>query len=180
KILLPQAVRCPARHKTSFTAIGMPASGPSGSPRFRRTSTERACSRAPGSSTCRKACTLGSQSRIACKYWLVRLSEVSSPRLRRERYSTAVRSAMSHSALQIWYSPMGAGASLGRERSIARILLQHSRDAVKIAAAVGSVGQRLGNRQRGRRFVFTEDILDRQRMGQRFDGIGVDLLELLE
>ena len=44
-------------HRTSLSASGTPASGPSGSPEARRSSTARAAARAPSESTCRNAWT---------------------------------------------------------------------------------------------------------------------------
>ncbi len=57
RIFEPQVVGTPLVVKTSFSASGTPASGPSSSPLARFSSTARAALSAPSVSTCRKALT---------------------------------------------------------------------------------------------------------------------------
>ena len=55
-------------------------------------------------------------------------------------------------------------------------LIQHGRHAVEIAAALRGIGQGVVDGQGGRRLVVAEDVLHGQRVGQRLDAVGVDLL----
>src|SRR5215467_4637021 len=57
RILEPQVVGMSMVVKTSLSASGTPASGPSGSPAARLVSTERAAASADSAATCRKART---------------------------------------------------------------------------------------------------------------------------
>src|SRR5204863_498604 len=65
--------------KTSLSASGTPASGPSTSPAARRSSTARAAWRAPSAATCRKAWTASSTSPILARCASVTSSADTSP-----------------------------------------------------------------------------------------------------
>src|SRR6516225_6871016 len=59
-------------------------------------------------------------------------------------------------------------------------LLQNGGDAIEIVAAPRRIRQCRIDRKRRLAFVLAEDVLNRQRMSQRFYPGGVDLLELID
>src|SRR5664280_1121576 len=79
RILDPAVVGTPRWVSTSLQASGTPASGPSASPRARRSSTSRAPASAPSASTCRKAPTRSSIVAIRSRWAVVASVAETSP-----------------------------------------------------------------------------------------------------
>ena len=76
RIREPQVVGMPLVVKTSLTASGTPASGPSCSPLARLASTPAACASARSAATCRKACTRSSTAAIRSRWaWATSVAE---------------------------------------------------------------------------------------------------------
>src|SRR6266542_4177139 len=79
----PAVVRTPLVTRTSLSASGTPASGPSRSPRARASSTARACSSACSPMTVRKACSTSSVAWIRTRAASVAATAVASPLAKR-------------------------------------------------------------------------------------------------
>src|SRR5579862_491851 len=99
-----------------------------------------------------------SRSRIDCKNWPVSCSDVISPRFKSPSNSVAVCSVR----------VMAATASF-----------KDSGHAIELANALGCIGESFVGGQRRHRLVRAENVLNRQRMGERFNAVCVNFLELL-
>src|SRR3984957_8769037 len=151
----PQVVGMPTVVKRSLTATGTPASGPSGAPVRRRSSTSAAWASALSAATCRKACTRSSTAAIRSRCaWVTSVADT----------SPAVRAADS-------------SAAVIRVSSMSLLLRQDPRHAEPLLLHRGRGRERLGRRQARPRLVVAVHVRQAGRVRGRRDAVSGDLLD---
>src|ERR1700726_1161710 len=153
---LPHVVGMPVVVKTSLTATGQPASGPSLSPALRLASMSCAWLRAWSAATCRKACTRSSTAAIRSRWARVTSVAETSPVARAAASSAAVI----------------------RVSSIVLVLPQDARHLEPLLLHRGGLVERLLGGQARDRHVVAEHVGHAGRVRGRRDAVGRDLLDL--
>src|SRR5450759_1754303 len=159
----PAVVSTPRTHSTSFTAIGIPTSGPT-SPRAIRRSASAACFSQSSGVKRRKACTRRS-SRSILSTWAVTSSAAEKERSRSRRAASLIVS----SVRVVWLMVRPVRA---RPRSRLFLDRRHSKEPIH---GRGRVGQRLRLVQAGARQVLSQCVGDLYDLRGRRDRVRVQL-----